>query len=118
MHASGSGIKRALPWDPYLRDRRKLFLQQLANHVIHYHPAGNTGYDYDGVLWRFPQLEMINPNLPGGDSGIRELDSLTFNTFSGPQGYTRARLLNAAEDEIETVQNYFPGKLVQFGFLT
>ncbi len=102
------GVKRAVPWDSYLRTRRNTFLQELARHVI---PAtGNT-------VANEPLIPIINPNLPGGDSGIRELDGMPFDAANLP-GYTRTNLLNAVKDELDHVLLNFPAKLVQIGFFT
>ena len=103
-----SGVKRAVPWDSYLRTRRDTFLQQLAQHVI---PATNR------TVANEPLIPIINPNLPGGDTGIRELDGQPFSAIN-LQGYTRLALLGAVQDELRTVLTNFPAKLVQIGFFT
>ncbi len=102
-------VLRAVPWDSSLRMRRNTFLRELARHVI---PAtGNT-------VANEPKIPIINPNLPGGDSGIRNLNGMPFSDVNLPD-YTRENLLNnAVNDELEHVLLYFPGKLVQIGFFT
>jgi hypothetical protein len=64
-----------------------------------------------------PRIKIINPNLFGGDTGIRELNGVPFssNTFTD---YTRQNLLAAVQGELRTITKLFPGKLVQIGFFT
>ena len=102
------GIKRAVPWDPYLWQRRDIFLQQLAQHIL---PATQN------TVANEPLIPIINPNLPGGDTGIREVDKTPFDS-AFLNGYTRQRLLNAVKHELDTVLANFPGKLVHIGFFT
>jgi hypothetical protein len=99
-------IPRALPWDPYLQQQRKAFLTALGQHVI---PA--TGH----TVANEPLISIINCNLPGGDTGIRQLNGVPFSsdTFDG---YTRKNLLGAVQKELRTVMQSFPAKLVQIGF--
>lgn len=93
-----NGVLRAVPWDSYLRARRDNFLQMLAQHLI------STG----GIT----KISIINTNLPGGDAGIRNVSV----NFVDMDGYSRVALLGAVQDELRTVQDNFPGKLVQIGF--
>ena len=99
------GIFRALPWDSYLQQRRNIFLQALANHQL---PNGKT-------VAQESHITIINPNLFGGDTGIRELNGVPFSpdTF---QNYRRENLLAALQTELRTIMNLFPGKLVHIGF--
>ena len=99
-------ITRALPWDSYLQQQREIFLKALADHVI---PA--TGHKVaDERL-----ITIINCNLPGGDTGIRNLNSVPFSSDTYT-GYTRGALLTAVETELRTDVNYFPRQLVHIGF--
>jgi hypothetical protein len=101
------GISRALPWDSYLQQRRDAFLQELANHRL---PNGNT-------VAQESHITIINPNLFGGDTGIRELNGLPFSATNPPlPGYTRQALLSAIETELKTIMKLFPGKFVHIGF--
>ena len=88
---NGTGILRALPWDPYLQQQRKIFLQALAAHPL---PNGTP-------VANEPRIPIINPNLPGGDTGIRELNNMRFS--SDFDGYTRQALLAAVQTELRTV---------------
>jgi hypothetical protein len=100
------GVTRALPWDSILQGRRKRFLQQLSQHVI---PAtGNT-------VAKEPLIPIINCNLPGGDTGIRELNNVPFSPDTYV-GYTREKLLGAVVTELRAIMTNFPGKLVHIGF--
>lgn len=101
------GVLRALPWDPFLQQRRRRFLTQLANHVL---PTGNT-------VANEPLIPIINCNLPGGDTGIRELSGQPFSATNLP-GYSRSALFTAVETELRAVQGKFPAKLVHIGFFT
>jgi len=108
---NGTGILRALPWDPYLQQQRKIFLQALAAHPLP-SPSSNT-------VANEPRIPIINPNLPGGDTGIRELNGQPFSATNPPlTGYTRAALLSAVQKELRTVMGVFPAKLVHIGFFT
>ena len=102
------GFQRAVPWDSRLRVRRRAFLQALASHLNE-----NSGL-------RMSKISIVNPNLPGADDGIRkvsaEFDPDCINNPRCMPGYTRERLLWAIQDELRTVQDNFPGKLVQIGF--
>jgi hypothetical protein len=105
---NNEGVLRPVPWDPDLIQRRDKFLQAVAQHVI---PAtGNT-------VAAEPLIPIVNPNLPGGDAGIRELDGNTLSADLYP-GYTRDAFLGTVEDELLTVLRNFPGKFVQIGFFT
>ncbi len=83
-----------------MQERRENFLQHL--------------YDYlnDPQNAYLGRVTIINPNLPGMDTGIRNvsipLDDMT--------GYSREKLLSAIQHELRTVQDKFPGKLVHIGF--
>ena len=96
------GTARAVPWDSYLQGRRDAFYEAL-----------KTNLNLTGAMSR---ISTINPNLPGADTGIRNV-SVPFNNMSMP-GYTRERLLATIQDELRTLQDKFPGKLIQIGFFT
>ena len=91
-----NGVQRAVPWDGYLQARWANFIQLLAQNIG---PA------------RMQRITIINPNLPGGDAGIRNV----VEDFDDMDGYTREHLLAAVQWNLRTIQNYFPGKLVQIG---
>jgi hypothetical protein len=100
--SGGSPVTRAVPWDPYLRQRRAAFLHALASTL------------FDGVALRdHPRLSALNPFLPGGNGGLR--DPLP-QTLDGLPGYTRAKLLGAVQDELRTLSAEFPRTYVQMGF--
>jgi hypothetical protein len=103
----GTGTLRALPWDTYLQQQRLIFLQQLAAHQL---PSGNT-------VAKEPRIPIINPNLPGGDTGIRELNGQIFSTTTLPS-YTRAGLLNAVQTELRTLVKLFSTKQIHIGLFT
>lgn len=105
-----NGIPRALPWDSFLQQKRKDFLFALAAHRLPADLGGKTVAEEDNI-------PIINPNLPGGDTGIRELNNMPFSSNTFP-GYTRQSLLGAVQTELRTVLNYFPRKLVHIGFFT
>ena len=62
-----------------------------------------------------PRFEIINPNLPGGDTGIQNPPMGDPFLYQLPN-YTRPNLLKAAQHELRTVLQNFPGKQVHFGF--
>jgi hypothetical protein len=103
-----SPIPRALPWDSYLQQRRDVFLQELANHQLPPETGGHT-------VAKEPRIKIINPNLFGGDTGIRELNGVPFSSDTYP-GYTRQALLNAVQTELRTLVKLFPAKLIHIGF--
>lgn len=97
-----AGTTRATPWDPYLRARRRAMLAAMGSLV--------TG----GVALRNdPRLDMLDPYLPGGFTGIRDPNSTQLRNLPG---YSRETLLAAVQDELRTLQQEFPGKFVQLGF--
>jgi len=101
--SGGSAVIRAVPWDPYLRERRAAFLHALATAI------------FDGVALRDdPRLSVINPFLPGGSGGLR--DPSPAQPLSSLPGYTRAKFLGAAQDELRTLSAEFPRTFVQIGF--
>jgi hypothetical protein len=101
------GILRALPWDTFLQQKRNAFLEALAAHPL---PNGTP-------VANEQRITIVNPNLSGGDTGIRELNGVRFSAQLY-QDYSRAALFSAVESELLTIQQYFPGKLVHIGFFT
>ncbi|HEY6168042.1 MAG TPA: dienelactone hydrolase family protein, partial [Verrucomicrobiae bacterium] len=96
------GTLRAVPWDPFLRTRRRAMLQAMA------------AYQAGGVaLAQHPRLVMLDPFLPGGHTGIRDPNNLALRNMTN---YARTNLLAAVQDELRSLQTNFPGKLVQIGF--
>jgi dienelactone hydrolase len=99
---SDAGTMRATPWDGYIRERRRAMLQAMA------------GFATNGVeLRKDPRLDLLDPYLPGGFTGIRDPNSTPLRNLPG---YTRQKLLAAAQDELRSLQDQFPGKFVQLGF--
>jgi hypothetical protein len=76
------GTARAVPWDSRLQERRDAFYEAL-----------KTNLNTTGAMSR---VSTINPNLPGGNNGIRNV-SVDFETMPG---YTRQRLLETIQDEL------------------
>jgi hypothetical protein len=99
---SDTGILRATPWDPYLRQRRRAMLAAMGGVL-------NAGV----ALREDPRLDLLDPYLPGGFTGIRDPNSTPLRNLPG---YTRQRLLDAVRDELRSIQDEFPGKFVQIGF--
>jgi hypothetical protein len=60
------------------------------------------------------RVTTINPNLPGGNNGIRDVSQIL--EWNDLPGYTRQRLLQTIQDELRTLQDKFTGKLIQIGF--
>jgi dienelactone hydrolase len=96
------GVTRPTPWDPYMRERRRAMLHAMANAV-----TGGVALKND------PRLDLLDPYLPGGFTGIRDPNSTPLRNLPG---YTRQKLLAAVQDELRTLQDEFPGKFVQLGF--
>jgi dienelactone hydrolase len=93
---------RATPWDDYVRERRRAMLEAMATVTT------------NGVQLRNdPRLDVLDPYLPGGFTGIRDPNSTALRALPG---YTRQKLLSAVQDELRTLQDQFPGKFVQIGF--
>jgi dienelactone hydrolase len=99
---SGNPLTRAVPWDPFLLQQRAKFLAALA--------AGQFG---GLALSNHPTLQVINPYLAGGFTGIR--DPVVAQLRNLP-GYSRSNLLNAVQSELRALTASFPGKFVQLGF--
>lgn len=99
---SDAGILRATPWDAYLRERRRAMLAAMGGVIVGGIP-----------LREDPRLDLIDPYLPGGFTGIRDPNSTPLRNLPG---YTRQRMLDAVRDELRSIQNEFPGKFVQIGF--
>jgi dienelactone hydrolase len=96
------GTLRARPWDPVLRERRRALVSALAAAVANGAPLpGRAG------------IEVVDPYLPGGFTGIRSPASAALHEIPG---YSRERLLDAVRDELSALQDAFPGTFVQVGF--
>jgi dienelactone hydrolase len=99
---SDAGLTRATPWDSFLRTRRRAMLTAMGSLV--------TG----GVALRDdPRLDVLDPYLPGGFTGVRDPNSTPLRNLPS---YSRENLLAAVRDELSTLQQEFPGKFVQIGF--
>ncbi len=98
------GNLRAVPWDVNLLARRETYIGQLASHLQ------NT---IVGSVSELSKISIINTNLPGGDSGIRNADGHKFSATQGlpnytlMPGYSRQNLLAAIQHELRTVQDAF-----------
>lgn len=98
----GNPLTRAVPWDAYLLQQRAKFLAALATNVF-------GGY----ALRDHPMLDVIDPYLPGGFTGIRDPNGTPLRNLPG---YTRSNFLNAVQHELRALTTNFPGKFVQLGF--
>ncbi len=98
----GNPLTRAVPWDSYLLQQRDKFLAALATNVF-------GGY----ALRDHPLLDVIDPYLPGGFTGIRDSNSTPLRNLPT---YTRSNFLAAVQHELRTLTTNFPGKFVQIGF--
>lgn len=96
------GTLRASPWAPVLRERRRALLSALAAFVADGIPPG-----------RRARIDVVNPYLPGGFTGIRSPTSTALHEIPG---YSRERFLDAVLDELSALQDAFPGTFVQIGF--
>lgn len=97
-----AGTTRPVPWDPYLRARRRALYEAMADHLINGTPLSGE-----------PRLDVLDPYLPGAHTGIRDPNSTPLRNLPG---YSRANLLATVQDELRALQDNFPGKLVQLGF--
>lgn len=95
-------LPRAVPWDAYLLQQRAKFLAALATNVF-------GGY----ALRDHPLLDVIDPYLPGGFTGIRDPNGTPLRNLPG---YTRSNFLAAVQHELRALTTNFPGKFVQIGF--
>jgi dienelactone hydrolase len=98
----GNPLTRAVPWDPYLLQQRARFLSALATNVFGGH-----------VLRDHPLLDVIDPYLPGGFTGIRDPNVMLLRNLPG---YTRSNLLYAVQHELRALTTNFPAKQVHIGF--
>jgi dienelactone hydrolase len=98
----GNPLTRAVPWDAYLLQQRARFLTALATNIF-------GGY----ALRDHPLLDVIDPYLPGGFTGIRDPNGTPLRNLPG---YTRSNFLAAVQHELRALTTNFPGKFVQIGF--
>lgn len=98
----GNPLTRAVPWDTYLLQQRAKFLTALSTNVF-------GGY----ALREHPTLDVIDPYLVGGFTGIRDPNELALRNMPG---YTRSNFLAAVQHELRALTTNFPGKFVQIGF--
>jgi dienelactone hydrolase len=99
---NGNPLARAVPWDPFLRERRQAFIRALAQ------------AQFGGVAFsNHPSLLMLNPYLPGGHTGIRDPNLVHLRDMSG---YSRSNLLSTIQDELRALTGSFPARFVQIGF--
>jgi hypothetical protein len=103
-------LTRVVPWNQTQRTQRNAMVGALAAHVFDVNGASGTVPFRDD-----PRLEIINPYLAGGDTGIRDPDPTNLRLAMLP-GYTRENLLFAVHDELATLTTEFPNKLIQIGF--
>lgn len=96
-------VDRPAPWDSYLMARWDALLSNMAGHTG---PNGPLGSD--------TRITILNPSMPGGDSGIRDPDQVV--NFVDIPSYTKEKLFMAAEHYLRTLQVNFPGRHVQIGF--
>lgn len=97
-----AGTVRATPWDPYLQQRRRALLAAMGSIVS------------NGIELRHdPRLDLLDPYLPGGFTGIRDPNSTPLRNITG---YTRQKMLQSVQIELRALQDEFPGKFVQIGF--
>ena len=74
LYTCTGGNLRAVPWDKNLMTRRESYISQMASHL---QSTGNLA-----------KVSIINTNLPGGDSGIRNCDGHGFSAMGDPSHYT------------------------------
>ncbi|MFM7182994.1 MAG: hypothetical protein ACKO2G_16240, partial [Verrucomicrobiales bacterium] len=99
---SDAGTARATPWDPYVQQRRRAFLAAMGSLIT------------NGIALRNdPRLDLLDPYLPGGFTGVRDPNSTQLRNMPG---YTRQKMLQAVQTELRAFQDEFPGKFVQIGF--
>jgi dienelactone hydrolase len=97
-----AGTVRATPWDSYLQQRRRALLAAMGSVVS------------NGIALRHdPRLDLLDPYLPGGFTGVRDPNSIPLRNITG---YTRQKMLQAVRTELRALQDEFPGKFVQIGF--
>ncbi|MCW1923013.1 putative Ig domain-containing protein [Luteolibacter arcticus] len=102
-HTAGTpAVTRPLPWDAVARERYRLMLVALGNHVV------------DGVPFRdHPRLAVINVGIPGLKGGIRELDEIRIRNLPG---YTRTVFQDGILAHLANITANFPDVPVQIGF--
>ena len=99
---SDAGTTRATPWDPYVQQRRRALLAAMGSVVT------------NGIALRNdPRLDLLDPYLPGGFTGVRDPNSTPLRNITG---YTRLKMLQTVQTELRALQDEFPGKFVQIGF--
>lgn len=99
----GNTLTRAVPWDPYLATRRHRLIEAMADAPI---GAGGIPLSADR------RLVTLNTYLRGGDTGMRDPTTALKNMAH----YSRENLRDTVIDELELLQDNFPGRVVQIGF--
>ena len=89
-------VTRAVPWDPYVQERFRLFLTALGNHIS---------------LRNDPRLGQITTYIPGLGH-IREGDGVELSTMPG---YSRSGFIAAIKNDLEATTDQFPDKFVEIG---
>ncbi len=101
-----SGKTRAVPWDTYVQERFKLFIEVLANYQI-------TDSSKNGAsvsLREHPTLANINFGIPGLRH-IRESAEI-----SGLNDYSRESFISVIKNSLRVQTSNFPLKFVYVGF--
>lgn len=101
------GLRRAVPWDPYLQDRFRAFVRALADHRVPSQARGGLPVP----LREHPVLANLNLGIPGLGP-IRERET----RLTQMPGYSRARLIDAIKEGLATVTDAFPDTVVFVGF--
>src|SRR3989344_81824 len=106
----GKPIQKPLPWDPYVQDRFRVFVEKLASHQTT-SPTGGTIAFRDN-----PALDHIIVTIPGigsirespGGAAVPEVTTLP--------GYTRDAFIAAIITDLRIVTDNFPTKAVSVPF--
>ncbi len=102
--AGTPSVTRPLPWDAIARERYRLMLVALGNHVV------------DGVPFRdHPKLAVINAGIPGLFGGIRDPTEIKIRNLPG---YTRNLFEGGILAHLANITDNFPEVPVQIGFWT
>lgn len=101
-----NGEIRAVPWDPYIQERFKLFVESLANYQIS--DASKNGKMVS--LREHQTLANIDFGIPGLGH-IRESAEI-----SGLDGYSRESFIFAIKSSLRVQTSNFPLKFIYVGF--
>jgi len=98
--------KKLVPWDPYVLERHKLFIDALSDHKVF-----SKSLNKEVALKNHPTFKILIPEIPG----IGQLRELNFELTEIP-GYSREKFSNSILTILKTYNEAFPNTYIFMGF--